>query len=317
MDGQLKPAELVRAAAIARRYYIEGLSKSQIATEFGISRFKVARTLEIAKAQGLVRIEIELPAQLDADLSDRLRVQFGLRHALVVTTRDEPEPELRAHLGEVAAGLLTEVVVEGDVLGLAWGRSVAATIAALSSLARCTVVQMTGAAGNVGVTEDTLENVRAVANVSGGPAFPIYAPIILDDAETAARIRRQPHVAEALRRFDLLTVALVAVGSWDPPNSQLRDSMSATDRASLELFHVRAEVCATLLDDDGNPVAPAMAERSIAVSTEQLSRVPEVIAVAGGRTKVAAVRAVLRAGFVTSLVTDATVASALVQAEQA
>ena len=49
------------------------------------------------------------------------------------------------------------------------------------------------------------------------------------------------------------------------------------------------------------------------MSADQLSRVPEVIAVAGGRTKSAAVGAVLRAGFVTSLVTDVTVASALLQ----
>jgi hypothetical protein len=42
-----------------------------------------------------------------------------------------------------------------------------------------------------------------------------------------------------------------------------------------------------------------------------LRRVPEVIAVAGGRAKTAAIRAVLAGGFVTSLVTDATVATEL------
>jgi len=103
------------------------------------------------------------------------------------------------------------------------------------------------------------------------------------------------------------------VGSWDPPNSQLRDSMSPADRASLEPIDVRAEVCGILLDGDGIPVAPALAERTIAVRIDQLARVPEVIAVAGGRTKWAALRAVLRAGFVTSLVTDATVANALLE----
>lgn len=311
------PLGLVQAAVISRRYFLEGRSKVEIAEEFGMSRFKVARILDQALETGLVRIEIGLPAALDADLSDRLRTAYGLHHALVITTPDEPEPELRAHLGEVAAGLLTELVVEGDVVGIAWGRTMTATTAALRSLARCTVVQLTGAVGSVGVTEDSVETLRSVAAVSGGPAFPIYAPLILDDPEAAATIRRQPHVAEAIRLFDLLTKAVLAIGSWDPPNSQLREALSAADRSALEERHVRAEICATLLDDQGVPVAPELGERAIAISGAQLKRIPEVIAVAGGRSKTAAVLAVLRAGFITSLVTDRTVARYLLEAKAA
>jgi DNA-binding transcriptional regulator LsrR (DeoR family) len=309
------PLGLVQAAVISRRYFLEGRSKVEIADEFGMSRFKVARILDQALASGLVRIEIGLPAALDADLSDRLRTAYGLHHALVITTPDEPEAELRAHLGEVAAGLLSELVVEGDVVGIAWGRTMTATTAALRSLARCTVVQLTGAVGSVGVTEDSVETLRSVAAVSGGPAFPIYAPLILDDPETATAIRRQPHVAEALRRFDLLSKAVLAIGSWDPPNSQLREALAPADRALLEKLHVRAEICATLLDDSGTPVAPELGERSIAISGTQLKRIPEVIAVAGGRTKTQAVLAVLRAGFITSLVTDRSVARFLLEAK--
>jgi DNA-binding transcriptional regulator LsrR (DeoR family) len=313
MATRLKPVELVRAGTIAQRYFVEGHSKVRIGREFGLTRFKVARILEEARRSGLVRIEIGLPAELDAELSERLRDRFGLHHALVITTPDEPEEALRTHLGEVAAGLLSEIVVEGDVLGIGWGRTLTAMTSALDSLARCTVVQLTGAVGVIGVREDSVETVRAVAEVCGGPAFPIYAPLVLDDADTAAAIRRQPHVAEALRRFDLLTKAVVAVGSWDPPNSQLRDALSARDREALLSRHVRAEVCSTLVDDDGVAVAPDLAERSIAVSAAQLRRVPEVIAVAGGRNKALAVRAVLRAGLVTSLVTDVSVGRALLQ----
>jgi DNA-binding transcriptional regulator LsrR (DeoR family) len=38
----LKPIQLVEAAAIARRYLLEGQSKMEIGQEFGISRFKVS-----------------------------------------------------------------------------------------------------------------------------------------------------------------------------------------------------------------------------------------------------------------------------------
>jgi DNA-binding transcriptional regulator LsrR (DeoR family) len=74
---------------------------------------------------------------------------------------------------------------------------------------------------------------------------------------------------------------------------------------------VRAEVCSTLVADDGHVVSADLTVRSIAISGDQLRRIPEVIAVAGGRAKTAAIRAVLAGGFVTSLVTDATVATEL------
>src|SRR3712207_496534 len=52
------PASLVLSASVARRYYLDGRSKTEIADEFGLSRFKVARLIETARATGLVRIEI-------------------------------------------------------------------------------------------------------------------------------------------------------------------------------------------------------------------------------------------------------------------
>ena len=115
---RMGPAELVQAAAMARRFYLEGKSKIQIAEEFGVSRFKVARVLETALERDLVRIEIRVPAELDAERSDALRARYGLRHAVVVESPAEaeetPDPE---NLGEVAADLLGELVNEGDVLG--------------------------------------------------------------------------------------------------------------------------------------------------------------------------------------------------------
>ena len=70
-------------ATVARRYYLEGATKSDIAAELGLSRFKVARLLDEARASGVVRIELDSPGEIDLDLSVRLREAFGLRHCVV------------------------------------------------------------------------------------------------------------------------------------------------------------------------------------------------------------------------------------------
>jgi DNA-binding transcriptional regulator LsrR (DeoR family) len=303
-----RPAELVRAAAVARRFYLDGRSKIQIADEFGLSRFKVARILDEARANGLVHVEITLPAEIDSELSEALRLAYGLRHAIVVSTPDRPETSLRAHLGRVAADLLTELVVEGDVLGVGWGRTVNAVTAALSDLAPCTVVQLSGALIGARVDDSSVESVRRVASVSGGPMYPIYAPLVVPDAATAAGLRHQTQVAEAMGRHDDLTKAIIGVGSWEPPDSKLRDAVSEKERRQLLTLGVRAEVCGTLIDVDGHPVDTDLGRRVISITGHRLRRIPEVIAVTGGSTKAAAARAVVYGRYATSLVTDRTVA---------
>src|SRR6266516_8110548 len=294
------PAELVRLAAVARRFYVDG-------------RSKVARLLDQALTHGIVRIEISVPAQIDAALSERIRAAYQLRHAIVVDTPEHPEADLRAHLARVAADLLAETVVEGDILGLGYGRTLTVMTEALTRIARCTLVQLSGALLGVNVQENSIELVRRVAAVSGGPAFPIYTPQVLPDLATAEALRRQPQVAEAGRRWNQLTRAVVAIGSWDPPHSQLYIALSQRERDLLRAQGACAELCANLLDADGRPVATDFTDRCITITTGQLRAVDEVVAVGGGADKVAAFKAVLRGGYATSLITDAIVARALLE----
>src|SRR2546428_7806759 len=56
-----RPSEVVLAARVARQFYLEGVSKVDIADRLGISRFRVARLLDSAREAGVGRIQIGLP----------------------------------------------------------------------------------------------------------------------------------------------------------------------------------------------------------------------------------------------------------------
>jgi DNA-binding transcriptional regulator LsrR (DeoR family) len=309
---RMGPGEMVQAAAMARRFYLEGKSKIQIAEEFGVSRFKVARVLETALERDLVRIEIRVPAELDAERSDALRAHYGLRHAVVVETpadqADAPDPE---NLGAVAADLLGELVNDGDVLGLAWGRSIITMANALDRLAPCTVVQLTGVY-DVGTTErGSVEAVRTAAAVSGGEAHPLYAPMVLADPATAAALRAQSQIAAAMSYFEKVTVAVVSIGSWAAGISTVHDTMTDAEREHYAGLGVAAEMSSHLFDAQGRRVGRDLGERCITIDADRLRRIPEVLAIAGGMRKAAAIDAVLRSGLVTSLVTDTAAADHL------
>jgi len=97
-----RPSEVVLAARVARQFYLEGVSKVDIADRLGISRFRVARLLDSARESGLVRIEIGLPGgALDAGLSAELCSVFGLRQAFVFNFPSDGS-SLRQRLGDRA-----------------------------------------------------------------------------------------------------------------------------------------------------------------------------------------------------------------------
>ena len=181
-DRRLGPAELVLATSVARRYYLDGRTKIEIGDEFQLSRFKVARLLETARSQGLVRIEITHPGSVNPELSEQLRDAFHLQHAVVIDTADNHEASLRQQLGRTAAELLTEITTRDDVLGLAWARAVGAMATQLRSLPTIPVVQLTGAMYRSSAMpspiddENSIDVVREVARVARGPAYLFFAP---------------------------------------------------------------------------------------------------------------------------------------------
>ncbi|GIG23679.1 transcriptional regulator [Cellulomonas chitinilytica] len=305
------PAQLVLTASVARRYYLDGRSKLDIAEEFGISRFKVARLLEAGRAAGLVHVEIRHPGNLDVELSAELQSALGLRHAIVVDTLDDDPALLRAQIGRAGGELVSEIVTSDDVLGLGWARSLIAMRDAMTRLAPCPVVQLTGALSRPDIDGSSIELVRDVARLGGGEPYFFYAPMIVPDATTAGVLRRQPDVARCLEKAAVVTTAVVGLGSWDPPYSTVWDAISPAERADLHELGVRADVSGILLAGDGQPVPAPLADRLIGIDAAQLHRIPEVIALAYAAEKAAAVRAAVRGGYVTSLVTHTRLARAI------
>src|SRR5690606_33163325 len=278
---------------VARQYFLHDRSKVQIAEAFGLSRFKVARLLDQAREQGVVTIRINDGGLPVPELAERLQRALGLRRAVVIETHEDDPDEARRLVGAAAADLLGQTLREGEVVGMAWGRTLTAMSASMPALPRVDVVQLTGAIG-ADLEVSPVEVIRRFALRSGGSARPIFAPLVVGDARTAEALRRQPDVAQALRMHDTVNTAVVAVGSWEPPNSQLYSALSVADRERLRAAGVRAEIAAILVADTGEVVAPEFAELCVSIQADQLRRVPRVVAVAGGADTALAVAAVAR-----------------------
>src|SRR6202451_1500664 len=308
-----RPSEVVLAARVARQYYLEGVSKTDIAERLGISRFRVARLLDSARESGLVRIEIGLPGGvLDAGLSPELCSALGLRQAFVFNFGDDESP-LRLRLGEAVGQVLMDLIKPADVLGLSWSRALSGLAAALTQLPPCPIVQLPGAVPPPD-GRDLLDLVRGVARIGGGPAHVFYAPMLLDDAQTAAAIRRQADIAGGFALVPSVTMVVVAIGAWAPGLSTIYDAITPDERADLAALNVCAELAGVFIGEDGRPVQTPLDQRMIVTPGPMLERIPFVLCVAFGVGKAPAVSAAIRGEMIHGLVTHASLARALLKA---
>ncbi len=310
MAQALGPGRQVQIAHIATQHYLQNKTRVEIANETGLSRFKVGRLLDEAMSSGIVRIDIQSPSGVRLDLSVQLKERFGLQHVVVVDVPSDADDVLQVKLGATAGDLLSELLTDSDVLGLTSGRTLSAMARSLSTLPRCEVVQLAGVAGPL--QETGLEVMRRVSAIAGVRPWTIYSPVVMSDAQAAVGVRRQPDTKQTFEQFSRVTIALGAVGSWKPENSQMIKNRALDDAAREQLLArgVVAEFGATLITDTGE-VVHDIDDRCIAISEEQWRAIPTVIAVAGGQTKTRAIRAVLASGLLNGLVTDSATAERL------
>jgi DNA-binding transcriptional regulator LsrR (DeoR family) len=100
---------------------------------------------------------------------------------------------------------------------------------------------------------------------------------------------------------------------WARGQSTVADAISETEFAQHERLGTCAELCGIQLDSEGNVLTTALSERIVGIGPEQLRAVPEIVAIAYGTPKAGAVRAAVRGGFVTSLITHGSLARELLE----
>jgi len=303
------------ASHVARLFHDRAMTRVEIAHRLGISRFRVARLLDDARRQGLVRVELrDIPAH-DRDLARDLEEAWGLDMCVVASGRDADGGV--AQVARLAASVLAGVVGPDEVIGIAWGSTVAATVDELPALRLpgVRVVQLAGSASRVVETHDPGEVARRLADRLGGTCHPLYAPAFVASRATRDALMREAAIRATTDLFDAVTLAVVGIGSLEASaeaSALLRGGLlDAADVARLRAAGAVGDLLVHPYDAVGRFVPDPLAERAIAATPDQLRRIPRVLGVAGGVGKATAIAGALATGIVRILVTDAAAAGAL------
>jgi deoxyribonucleoside regulator len=316
--GYSAPHERARATAeVARLFFDRQLTKVQIAGLLGVSRFRVARLIDQALADGLVRIEFRDVAAPDRELAGALEARFGLD--LAVVAGDGPAAAVD-RVAAMAGAMIDELVTPGDVIGIAWGSTLAAVVREIPvrhdpSLA---VVQLAGSSSRLDRRGDPGELARSLADRLGAAHHPLHAPAFVDSPEVRDALLAEGDLASTIAAFVRLTMAIVGIGALPATGGADSSLVRSGVLGEAELSRLRGlgaigDLIVHPFDASGRFVAADLAARAIAIPIDRLRAVPRVIAVAAGASKALAIRGALATGIIRILVTDAAAAAAVLE----
>lgn len=300
---------------VARLYYMEGLNQEEIARRCRTSRSTISRLLRQAREAGLVTITINEPPGNFSDLERALEREFGLQEAVVVS-QDESDGDLQASLGRSAARYIERVVRPGDVLGVSWGTSLRATINSVSgaSLGPVTVVPLVGGVGQTDPEIHSNQLAIDLARALGGNWHLLHAPAIVSSSALREAILADPKLGEVLEVARSANMALVGIGAPIESSTMIHTGyFGAGEIEELKAHRAVGDVCSQFYDLEGRRCDLQLNDRIIGITLEDLKRIPLVVAVAGGASKVGSVLGALRGGFLDVLITDHGTAQSVIE----
>jgi deoxyribonucleoside regulator len=292
--------------AVAQRYWEQGRTQEDIGHELHLTRWKVGRLLDEARAVGIVQIRVVHPQARRTELEVALRARFGLQDAVVVPTPDGAEAG-SAHVAKAAAGYLRSRGPGLHTLGVSWGNTLQAIAAVLPPgwTSGIEVVQVNGSVSR-SVRPTTAANVALSIAASGeGRATLLPLPAIVEQASTRTALYSERSVQQTLALARSADVLLFSLGALSA-DSVLVQSGAVTPQELTRLHAVGAcgDVLGHYLTADGNLADPDLESRTVGLTLDDLRAAEQAVAVASGAAKASVIAAALATGLCSVLVTD-------------
>ncbi len=304
--------ETLLLGEVARLYYVNNFTQQHIADRLGVSRTNVSRMLKEARARGLVEIKIHTPLNVVNDLQDELARRLGLRECLVLAglRLGEGEKEITDTVGRLSAlgaSYLQENLPDRATVGVSWSSTVYHVISAqyLQEKNGVTAVQLMGSIGGSITELDGVAITGRLADVLGGKAHYLHAPMLVANAAACEALRHDPHIRKTLEVARSADFMVVSVGVINRNSGQYRTGYLAD--SDLDYIRGRGavgDICGSYFALDGRPVRLEMNERTIAIEFEEMQAIPNRVGVSGGPGKASANIGAVRAGLLNVLITD-------------
>jgi DNA-binding transcriptional regulator LsrR (DeoR family) len=294
-------------AEVCWHYYVNELTQQDVARVMGVTRLRVNRALQLARAEGIVRIEIASPFVTRLEMQAELCRKLDLSEAICAPA-DPVDHDYHGPVGAALAHWLAKGLRDAawTSIGLSWGQTLKSAIQRLPrmTLENLDIVSMIG-----GTSQGASFNAFGVASAMADKLSVNYslfsAPIYLSPGTDRATFLSEGAFQAHLARLQKLDLAVLVAG--DVTQRSFLVSMGLpTGVTPQHLIDAGAvgDVLGHFLQADGTEVDHPISRSAIGMDLESLIKVPNRILAAAGAHKVDIIIAACRRGLVQTLITD-------------
>lgn len=293
------------ATKAAWYYYMEDNTQAQIAEVMGVSRAKVIRLLEEARAQGIVQFSFRKNDSQRVSAEQLLIDRFGLKDAFVVPTPLD-NSAINQSIAQGAAHYVSDHLREDGYLNIGYGDTVSRMLGFLAKNREesLNVVSLTGGVSyylpSVGTTAYSMH------------LFLTPSPLVVSSRQVRDALLDEKSLQDVSTMTEYADMSVVGIGAAVEGATVLRNGiLNEGELTVLKMQGAVGDVLNHFMDKDGNLIQTEIEDRVISTDLDKLRQLKNVVGVAGGKDKVSAIKAVLNGGYLNVLITDSDTAAEL------
>lgn len=293
------------ATKAAWYYYMEDNTQAQIAEVMGVSRAKVIRLLEEARAQCIVQFSFRKNDSQRVSAEQLLIDRFGLKDAFVIPTPLDSSA-INQSIAQGAAHYVSDHLREDGYLNIGYGDTVSRMLGFLAKNREesLNVVSLTGGVSyylpSVGTTAYSMH------------LFLTPSPLVVSSRQVRDALLDEKSLQDVSTMTEYADMSVVGIGAAVEGATVLRNGiLNEGELTVLKMQGAVGDVLNHFMDKDGNLIQTEIEDRVISTDLDKLRQLKNVVGVAGGKDKVTAIKAVLNGGYLNVLITDSDTAAEL------
>ncbi|OOM10404.1 sugar-binding transcriptional regulator [Clostridium saccharobutylicum] len=304
MDNNYEEVLMYKAAWY---YYFHNMTQQQISEFLGISRMRVVKLLNKARATGTIQFKMKDDSANRMQLEEKLAKAYDLKDTFIVSSPPS-QVNTNENVARAAAMYINNRLEDNALINMGYGDTQSRILNNLAAIVEqpISIVSLTG-----GVNFYLPNNMSSIFNAK---LYLIPSPILVSSKEVADAIKNESSINDISRMAQLSSLSVVGIGSMSENATTLKSGiLSKNDILFLKLKGAIGDVLCHFVDKDGKLVDSNIESRLITTSLDTLHRLKNVIGVAAGDEKVDAIKAVLNGGYIDILVTDESTALKLLE----
>lgn len=291
-------------------YYFDNMTQQRISELLGISRMRVVKLLNKARSTGIIQFKVREDSATRMQLEEALAETYGIKDAFIVPSPPS-EVSVNENIAKAAAMYISNRLDDNSFINMGYGDTPSRVLNNLATIVEhpISVVSLTG-----GVSYYLPNNMSTIFNAK---LYLIPSPLLVSSREVVDAIRNEPSINEISRMVQLSSLSVVGIGSIGDDATIIKSGiLNKNDLLYLKMKGAVGDLLCHFIDKDGNLIESNIEERLIGTPLTKLRNLKNVIGVAAGDSKVEAIKAVLKGGYIDILITDESTALQLLEKDQ-